>query len=87
MANIITILNDQLNMIYHHLSNLPNNSSCSHAITVLLDAVRFNRRKTLRLYLAAIDATKAFDKGNRQILLSKLIDKIEHLTKSNNKLL
>jgi len=55
------------------------NSSCNHAITILLDAVRYNRRKGLRVYLAAIDATKAFDKVNRRILWCKMINKIDKI--------
>ncbi len=56
------------------------NSSCGHAITVLLDAALFNRRKALRLYVVAIDATKAFDKVNRTILWANLINKLSKTT-------
>jgi hypothetical protein len=55
-------------------------SSCNHAITILLDAVRFNRKKSLRVNLAAIDATKAFDKVNRQIMWAMMIDKVDSIT-------
>jgi exonuclease III len=56
------------------------NSSCGHAITVLMDAALFNRRKALRLYVVAIDATKAFDKVNRTILWAKLLSKLSKTT-------
>lgn len=55
-------------------------SSCNHAITILLDAVRFNWKKSLRVNLAAIDATKAFDKVNRQIMWAMMIDKVDSIT-------
>jgi exonuclease III len=56
------------------------NSSCGHAITVLLDAALYNRRKALRLYVVAIDATKAFDKVNRTILWANLVTKLSKTT-------
>jgi len=56
------------------------NSSCGHAITVLLDAALYNRRKSLRLYVVAIDATKAFDKVNRTILWANLMNKLNKTT-------
>jgi hypothetical protein len=50
------------------------NSSCSHAIFVLLQALHYAKIKKMRLYTIAIDFSKAFDKVNREYLWCKLIE-------------
>jgi hypothetical protein len=50
------------------------NSSCQHAIFCLNEAIRHSKNNDLELFLVAIDASKAFDKVNRVILFSILID-------------
>jgi hypothetical protein len=51
-----------------------NNSSCSHALFVLKSVIRFAKLKHKRLYVVAIDASKAFHKVNRLYLWVKLIE-------------
>ncbi|RNA14504.1 RNA-directed DNA polymerase from mobile element jockey-like [Brachionus plicatilis] len=48
-------------------------SSCQHAVFTLNQAIRISNKIKKRLYVCAIDASKAFDKINRKILWSKLI--------------
>jgi hypothetical protein len=48
-------------------------SSCSHAIFVLKQAIKISKLLKKRLYVCAIDASKAFDKVNRLNLWLKLI--------------
>ena len=50
------------------------NSSCSHAIFVMNQAIKWSKQIKRKLYICAIDAIKAFDKINRTILWSRLID-------------
>ena len=48
-------------------------ASCSHAIFLLNHAIKISKHFNKRLYVCAVDASKAFDKVNRDILWSKLI--------------
>jgi hypothetical protein len=50
------------------------NNSCAHAIMVLKQTMNVARKFGHRLYIAAIDAAKAFDKVNREILWIKMIE-------------
>ncbi len=50
------------------------NNSCAHAILVLKQTMNAARKLGHRLYIAAIDAAKAFDKVNRDILWIKMIE-------------
>ena len=52
------------------------NSSCSHAIFTVKETVSFFNKKNKRVYGCAIDASKAFDKVNRDILFKKLKNKV-----------
>ncbi|CAF0805401.1 unnamed protein product [Brachionus calyciflorus] len=49
-------------------------SSCSHAIFALKQTVALIKNKNRRMYVAAIDASKAFDKVNRDTLWYKMIE-------------
>lgn len=49
------------------------NHSCAHAILILKQTMNAARKFGHRLYISAIDAAKAFDKVNRDILWSKMI--------------
>jgi len=53
------------------------NSSCQHALFVLNEALNSNKRRNLKTYVCAIDASKAFDKVNRNKLWCKLMDKVD----------
>ncbi|RNA40614.1 RNA-directed DNA polymerase from mobile element jockey-like [Brachionus plicatilis] len=53
-------------------------SSCSHAVFTLKQAIKISRLANKRLYVCAIDASKAFDKVNRTNLWAKLIQKNIH---------
>ncbi|CAF1057872.1 unnamed protein product [Brachionus calyciflorus] len=53
---------------------LKKSSSCQHAIFTLKYIIRKCKKKGKRLYVSAIDASKAFDKVNREILWSIMID-------------
>lgn len=48
-------------------------SSCSHATYCLTETVKAGRRKGLKTYPCAIDASKAFDKVNRFLLFKKIL--------------
>ena len=77
-ANIYeTILLHETNK-YHKDNNkqfgFKKSSSCSHAIFMLKQSIIKAATDGKRLYVAAIDASKAFDKVNRDILWCKLID-------------
>lgn len=50
-------------------------SSCGHAIFVLKQAIKISRILKKKLYVCAIDASKAFDKVNRINLWAKLVEK------------
>jgi len=50
------------------------NHSCSHAILILKQTMNAAKKLGHRLYISAIDAAKAFDKVNRDILWCKMID-------------
>lgn len=51
------------------------NSSCSHAIFTLKETIHFNLKNKKKVYVCAIDASKAFDKVNRNFLWYKMINK------------
>ncbi|CAF0893931.1 unnamed protein product [Brachionus calyciflorus] len=55
------------------------NSSCNHAVFVLKETILNYKKKNKPIYVCAIDASKAFDKVNRQILFYKLIGKVNPL--------
>lgn len=50
------------------------NHSCAHAILILKQTMNAAKKLSHRLYIAAIDAAKAFDKVNMDILWCKMID-------------
>jgi hypothetical protein len=50
------------------------NNSCSHAILALKQILNLAKHLKIRLYISAIDAAKAFDKVNRDILWSRLLE-------------
>lgn len=50
------------------------NSSCSHAILILKQTMHIAKYQRKRLYIAAIDAAKAFDKVNRTILWIRMLE-------------
>ncbi|CAF0759118.1 unnamed protein product, partial [Brachionus calyciflorus] len=47
-------------------------SSCQHATFVVKQAIKYFKQKNKLLYLCAIDASKAFDKVNREALRNKM---------------
>jgi hypothetical protein len=49
------------------------NSSCGHAVYALLETIKFNTRRRNKTYICAIDASKAFDKVNRDLLWLKAL--------------
>lgn len=50
------------------------NSSCAHAVFVLQESIKICKRNNVKAYIAAVDASKAFDKVNRLLLWNKLMD-------------
>ena len=60
---------------HHKQFGFKSNSSCQHAIFVLKQAMILSRSRKQRLYVTAVDASKAFDKVVRNKLWSKLMDK------------
>ena len=50
------------------------NSSCAHSLFTLENIIKESRRLNKRLYLNAIDASKAFDKVTREILWNRMIE-------------
>jgi len=55
------------------------NSSCQHAIFTLLEAIKSAKRRSSRVYVCLIDASKAFDKVCRSKLWCKLLDILDPL--------
>ena len=53
------------------------NSSCGHAVFVLNETIKLYKKKKKKIYVCAIDASKAFDKVDRKYLWLKLKDKVE----------
>src|SRR6185312_4616666 len=51
-------------------------SSCSHAVMTLLELAKMNVSRHKNTFACAIDASKAFDKVDRDSLLVKLMDKM-----------
>ena len=51
-------------------------ASCSHPIFVLTELMKLTKKKRQKLYIASIDASKAFDKVSRPILFVKLMDMV-----------
>ncbi len=52
------------------------NASCSHAVYILKETLKYAKHKQRRAIIAAIDASKAFDKVNRPYLWLILFEKI-----------
>jgi hypothetical protein len=52
------------------------NASCGHAVFVLKETMQIVKLRKKKMYATAIDASKAFDKVNRQLLWQILIKKI-----------
>ena len=52
-------------------------SSCGHAVYVLKTLAANQKKRRRRLIACAIDASKAFDKVNREKLLTKLMGKVD----------
>ena len=48
------------------------NSSCPHAMFILKQLINKSKRMKKRLYVTAIDASKAFDKVPREILWNRM---------------
>ncbi len=44
------------------------NASCGHAVMVLKETMNYSKLKRRKMYITAIDASKAFDKVNRNLL-------------------
>ncbi|RNA29712.1 RNA-directed DNA polymerase from mobile element jockey-like [Brachionus plicatilis] len=51
------------------------NSSCQHAIFTVKQTIKYCKHKDRLLYLCAIDASKVFDKIDREVLWNKMIAK------------
>ena len=66
-------------MIYNSSDDLQygfkKNSSCSHALFVLTQCVEYFTTHGSNVYLASLDATKAFDRVHHVKLFQKLMDK------------
>ncbi len=60
-------------------------SSCNHAGFVLQEAINLAKQNGKKLYVVAIDASKAFDKVHRLALWSKMINVNTKKTWMNNK--
>ena len=54
----------------------PNNTSCKHAYFVVNETINYYRHGKSAIYIASLDATKAFDKLWRGGLFYKFIPKI-----------
>ena len=61
----------------HKQFGFKKHSSCSHAVFCLREMALHSLQNKKKLFVCAIDASKAFDKINRNILWNKLIDKID----------
>ena len=53
-------------------------SSCGHLIFILSELMWLSKRKPQQMYVASIDASKAFDKVNRNIKFHKLFEMAGH---------
>ena len=56
------------------------NSSCQHALFTVQELIRLSAKRGETTYVCALDASKAFDKVNRNILMAKLRDKMDDAT-------
>ena len=54
------------------------NSSCQHALYVFKETIQHYKAKRKPIYVSLIDASKAFDKINREILFNKLINVLDN---------
>ena len=50
-------------------------SSCEHALFMLIEAIKIHTSRKLKTYVCTIDASKAFDKINRKLLWIKMFEK------------
>ena len=55
------------------------NSSCDHAIYVLKETANFYESRNRPIQVCAIDASKAFDKVNRMLMMYKLKSKLTNI--------
>ena len=53
------------------------NSSCQHALFTMQELIKISAKRGEATYVCALDASKAFDKVNRKIMMTKLKDKID----------
>ena len=56
------------------------NSSCQHALYVFKETIQHYTKRKKPVYVSLIDASKAFDKINREILFNKLINILDNHT-------
>jgi hypothetical protein len=68
---------EKCDLIHEKQFGFKKNNSCNHAAFVLKEAILANRIKRKKVFLCAIDASKAFDKVNRHILLDKIKQKMD----------
>ena len=52
-------------------------NSCSHAIFILNETIKLTKYKRKKIYITAIDASKAFDKVNRNFLWLIIYEKLK----------
>lgn len=58
-------------------------SSCSHAVFTVNETIKYKLKDNKKLFICAIDASKAFDKVDRKYLWMKLENKVEpHILRS-----
>ena len=83
LANIfekIILSEAQKTHVEHKLQfGFKKNSSCNHAIFVFKETANYYNSKNKPIFACAIDASKAFDKVNRMLMMQKLIGKINPL--------
>lgn len=68
---------DKTHKIHDKQFGFKSNNSCNHAFFTLKETLNINKTRRNKTYLCAIDASKAFDKVNRQILLDKIKTKMD----------
>lgn len=70
---LLTKLNEQVRDNKKRMG-FKQNSSCSHAVFMINQSIKCSVNLGRRVYICAIDVSKAFDKVNRTHLWAKLID-------------